>query len=92
MTNFHLVTPTPPHSHCLTLASQYDADAIYLSPPDITTVLPAAGARGPYTISIAYKHITLSPRSHAHLQLTFALMKCTGYSHKKKLFKVGKTY
>lgn len=36
-----------PHSPCLTLTSQYDADAIYLSPPDITTVLPAAGARGP---------------------------------------------
>lgn len=38
--------PHPPCSHCLTLTSQYDTDAICLSPPDITTVLPAAGAWG----------------------------------------------
>ena len=38
--------PPPPCSHCLTLTSQYDTDAICLSPPDITTVLPAAGAWG----------------------------------------------
>lgn len=35
-----------PCSHCLTLTSQYDTDAICLSPPDITTVLPIAGAWG----------------------------------------------
>lgn len=35
-----------PCSHCLTLTSQYDTDPICLSPPDITTVLPAAGAWG----------------------------------------------
>lgn len=46
MRNFHLV-PSSPRSRWLTLTSQYDADAIYLSPPDITTVHPAAGARGP---------------------------------------------
>lgn len=79
-----------PRLHWLTLTSQYDADAIYLSPPDITTVHPAAGARGPHTISIAYKHITLSQRSYTHLRLTFALMRCTGYCHNKTSFKVGK--
>lgn len=89
MTNFHLV-PSSPRSHWLTFTSQYDADAIYLSPPDITTVHPAAGARGPHTISIAYKHITLSLRSHTHLRLTFALTRCTGYCHNKTLFTVGK--
>jgi len=35
-----------PCSRCLTLTSQYDTDAICLSPPDITTVLPAVGAWG----------------------------------------------
>lgn len=33
-------------SHCLTLTSQYDTGAMCLSPPDITTVLGTAGARG----------------------------------------------
>lgn len=33
-----------PCSHWLTLTSQYDTDTICLSPPDITTVLPDAGA------------------------------------------------
>lgn len=35
-----------PGSHCLTLTSQYDTGAMCLSPPDITTVLGTAGARG----------------------------------------------
>ena len=44
----------------LTLTSHSDTGIICLSPPDTTSVGPAAGATGPHPISIAYKHITLA--------------------------------